>query len=174
MPVENEMNQDRHRTARVVAAYLRRNPLPTDQLGSLVSKVHEALGNLGKAPEPVAERTPPVPIRRSVQRDVVVCLDCGWRGHTLRRHLMTRHGISPDQYRARWNLRADHPLIAPEYSQRRSAMAKQLGFGRSRPPAEATESPEPDQTAARSRPRRQRRARSKSTKSRATVVGVQR
>jgi predicted transcriptional regulator len=161
--LENEVNQDRHRTAQIVAAYLRRNPLPTDQLASLVSTVHEALGNLGKAPEPVAERTPAVSIRRSVQRDVVVCLDCGWRGHTLRRHLMTRHGLSPDEYRARWKLRAEHPLTAPEYSERRSAMAKQVGLGRSRPPVAATESPEPDQTAAQSRPRRQRRARSKST-----------
>src|SRR5580704_6458053 len=156
MPVENEVNQDRHRTAQVVAAYLRHNQLPTDQLASLVSTVHEALGNLGKAPEPVAERTPAVTIRRSVHRDYVICLDCGWRGHMLRRHLMTRHGLSPDQYRARWNLRPEHLLTAPEYSERRSAMAKQLGLGRGRPAAGTTESPEPDQTAAQSRPRRQR------------------
>jgi predicted transcriptional regulator len=163
MPNENEMDQDRHRTAQIVAAYLRHNQLPTDQLASLVSKVHEAFRNLGKAPEPVAERSPAVPIRRSVQRDAVVCLECGWRGHTLRRHLMRLHRLSPTEYRARWSLRAEHPLIAPEYSQRRSAMAKQFGLGRSRPPAEATESPEPDPTAAKSRPRRQRRARAKST-----------
>jgi len=162
MPVENKMNQDRHRTAQIVAAYLRRNPLPTDQLASLVSTVHEALGNLGKAPEPVAERTPAVSIRRSVQRDVVVCLDCGWRGHTLRRHLMARHGLSADQYRVRWSLRPEHQLTAPEYSERRSAMAKQLGLGRGpQVAAAATETPESDQTAAKSRPRRQRRARSK-------------
>jgi predicted transcriptional regulator len=163
MPVENEVNQDRHRTAQVVAAYLRRNPLPTDQLASLVSTVHEALGNLGNVAGPVAERSSAVPIRRSVHRDYVVCLDCGWRGHTLRRHLMTRHGLSPTEYRARWSLRAEHPLIAPEYSQRRSAIAKQLGLGRGRQAAEATENPEQDQTAARPRPRRQRRARSKAT-----------
>jgi predicted transcriptional regulator len=163
MPVENEVNQDRHRTAQVVAAYLRHNQLPTDQLASLVSTVHEALGNLGKAPEPVAERTPAVSIRRSVHRDYVICLDCGWRGHMLRRHLMTRHGLSPDQYRARWNLRPEHLLTAPEYSERRSAMAKHLGLGRGRPAAGATESPEPDQTAAQPRPRRQRRARAKAT-----------
>jgi predicted transcriptional regulator len=163
MPVENEVNQDRHRTAQVVAAYLRHNQLPTDQLASLVSTVHEALGNLGKAPEPVAERTPAVSIRRSVHRDYVICLDCGWRGHMLRRHLMTRHGLSPDQYRARWNLRPEHLLTAPEYSERRSVMAKHLGLGRGRPVAGATESPEPDQTAAQPRPRRQRRARAKAT-----------
>jgi predicted transcriptional regulator len=81
----------------------------------------------------------------------------------VRRHLMARHGLSPDQYRARWNLRPEHPLTAPEYSERRSAMAKQVGLGRSRPPAAATESAEPDQTAARTRPRRQRSARSKAT-----------
>ena len=132
MPNENEMDQDRHRTAQIVAAYLRHNQLPTDQLASLVSKVHEAFGNLGRAPEPVAERTPAVPIRRSVQRDAVVCLECGWRGHTLRRHLMRLHRLSPTEYRARWSLRAEHPLIAPEYSQRRSAMAKQIGLGRGR------------------------------------------
>jgi predicted transcriptional regulator len=163
MPDENEMDQDRHRTAQIVAAYLRHNQLPTDQLASLVSKVHEAFGNLGKAPEPVAERTPAVPIRRSVQRDAVVCLECGWRGYTLRRHLMRRHRLSPTEYRARWSLRAEHPLIAPEYSQRRSAMAKQFGLGRGRPAAGAAESPEPDQTAAQPRPRRQRRARAKAT-----------
>jgi predicted transcriptional regulator len=116
MPNENEMDQDRHRTAQIVAAYLRHNQLPTDQLASLVSKVHEAFRNLGKAPEPVAERSPAVPIRRSVQRDAVVCLECGWRGHTLRRHLMRLHRLSPTEYRARWSLRAEHPLIAPEYS----------------------------------------------------------
>jgi len=158
MPVENETNQDRHRTAQIVAAYLRHNQLPTDRLAALISGVHHALGNIGKVPEPVEERSPAVPIRRSVQRDVVVCLDCGWRGQTLRRHLMARHGLSPDQYRARWSLRPEHPLTAPEYSERRSAMAKQFGLGRDRPSVEATKSPEPDQTATPSRPRRQRRA----------------
>ena len=161
MPVENEVNQDRHRTAEIVVAYLRHNQLPTDQLAALISGVHHALGNLGKVPELVEERSPAVPIRRSVQRNVVVCLDCGWRGHMLRRHLVARHGLSPDQYRVRWNLRPEHPLTAPEYSERRSAMAKQLGLRRGRPSAEATESSEPDQTAAPSRPRRQRRGRGK-------------
>jgi predicted transcriptional regulator len=155
MPVENEVNQDRHRTAEIVVAYLRHNQLPTDQLAALISGVHHALGNLGKVPELVEERSPAVPIRRSVQRDVVVCLDCGWRGHMLRRHLMTRHGLRPDQYRDRWNLRPEHPLTAPEYSERRSAMAKQLGLGRGRS-SEAVENPEPDQTATPSRPRRAR------------------
>src|ERR1700756_1256611 len=101
MPVENEVNQDRHRTAQIVAAYLRHNQLPTGQLASLVSAVHEALGTLGKAPEPVAERTPAVAIRRSVHRDYVVCLDCGWRGQMLKSHLPTGHGLSVQQYRVR-------------------------------------------------------------------------
>jgi predicted transcriptional regulator len=156
MPVENGVNQDRHRTAQIVAAYLRHNQLPTNQLAALISGVHYALGNLGKVPEVVDERSPAVPIRRSVQRDVVVCLDCGWRGHMLRRRLTARHGLSPDQYRARWSLRPEHPLTAPEYSERRSAMAKQFGLGRGRRSAEATESREPDQTATPSRPRRRR------------------
>src|SRR6266478_291789 len=72
-----------------------------------------------------------VPIRRSVHRDYVVCLECGWRGQMLRRHI-AGHGLSVEQYRARWSLRPDHPITAPDYSERRSTIAKQLGLGRTR------------------------------------------
>src|SRR6266436_2434732 len=123
---------DRELTSTIVAAYVRRNQIGSDQLGTLISTVHRALAGLGK---PVAEvneeRTPAVPIRRSVHRDYVVCLECGWRGQMLRRHV-AGHGLSVEQYRARWSLRPDHPITAPGYSERRSTMAKRLGLGRTR------------------------------------------
>ena len=74
--------------------------------------------------------TPAVPLRRSVQRDAVVCLECGWKGKMLRRHLSTRHGLTGEQYLKRWNLPSEHPLTAPNYSEQRSSLAKELGLGR--------------------------------------------
>jgi predicted transcriptional regulator len=123
----------RELTSRIVAAYVRQNQIGSDQLAILISTVHEVITSLGKpAQESEVERTPAVPIRRSVHRDYVVCLECGWRGQMLKRHLTTGHGLSVDQYRARWNLPREHPMTAPGYSERRSGLAKQLGLGRNR------------------------------------------
>src|SRR5271169_7021168 len=135
---------DRELTTDIVAAYVRRNQIRADQLPVLISTVHKALATLGK---PVAEfdreRSPAVPIRRSVHRDYVVCLECGWRGQMVRRHLTTGHGLTVDAYRARWNLARDHALVAPAYSERRSTLALQLGLGRTRgASAETTAVPE--------------------------------
>jgi predicted transcriptional regulator len=146
-------------TAKIVAAYVRRNQVGADQLASLISTVHQALGQLGKPAEPVVERTPAVSIRRSVQHDHVICLDCGWRGQMLRRHVTTAHGLSVEQYRTRWNLPADHTMTAPAYSERRSTMAKQLGLGRARGASvKAPELPASETSAA--APRRRGRPRS--------------
>ena len=99
---------DRELTTSIVAAYVRRNQIPSDQLVTLISTVHQALSALGKpAAETETERTPAVPIRRSVHRDYVVCLECGWRGQMLRRHLATGHELSVDQYRIRWTCRGN-------------------------------------------------------------------
>jgi predicted transcriptional regulator len=92
--------------------------------------VHRTIDNLGKPIEPQAPLIPAVPVRRSVQRDAVICLDCGWKGKMLRRHLNTRHGLSAEQYLRRWNLASEHPLTAPSYSEQRSTLAKELGLGR--------------------------------------------
>jgi predicted transcriptional regulator len=150
----------------VVSAYLRRNQVAADQLASLLSTVHQALADLGgPAQEAIVERTPAVSIRRSVQRDYVVCLDCGYRGQMIRRHLMTAHGLTVDAYRARWNLPRDHALVAPAYSERRSGLAKQLGLGRhGRASAEVAMVPEAE-TATAPQPSRKRRGqpRSKAT-----------
>jgi predicted transcriptional regulator len=124
---------NRELTATIVAAYVRQNQIASDQLATLISTVHRALVGLGKpATEAEVERTPAVPIRRSVHRDYVVCLECGWRGQMLKRHVATGHGLTVEQYRARWNLPREHPMIAPGYSEQRSSLAKQIGLGRGR------------------------------------------
>ena len=93
---------DRELTTKIVVAYVRRNQIAFDQLRILISTIHQALFGFGKpSAETETDPTPAVPIRRSVHRDYVVCLECGWRGQTLRRHLSSRHGLSSDQYRAR-------------------------------------------------------------------------
>jgi predicted transcriptional regulator len=93
---------NRDLAVKIVSAYLRRNQVAADQLASLISTVHQALADLGKpASEAVVERTPAVSIRRSVQRDFVVCIECGWRGKMVRRHLGTAHGLTVDAYRRR-------------------------------------------------------------------------
>src|SRR5437762_2795988 len=117
--------------ARIVAAFVRRNQIGTDQIPTLISSVYQVLTGLAK-PEPkvTAPRTPAVPIKQSVRRDYVVCLECGWRGHMLRRHITTAHGLTAEEYRKRWNLSWEHPLVAPAYSERRSGLAKELGLGR--------------------------------------------
>ena len=125
------VSANRELATRIVAAYVRRHQIGGDQIGTLISTVHQALAGLGKAePEAAGPRTPAVPIRQSVRRDYVVCLECGWRSLMLRRHLATAHGLTAEEYRTRWNLPWEHPLVAPAYSERRSGLAKQLGLGR--------------------------------------------
>ena len=102
---------DTELTTNIVAGYVRHNQIGADQLPVLISTVHQALAGLGKSKaETEMERTPAVPIRRSVHQDYVVCLECGWRGKMLKRHLSTAHGLTVEDYRARWNLPREHAL----------------------------------------------------------------
>jgi predicted transcriptional regulator len=117
---------------RIVSSYVRHHNIAVDQLSGLIAEVHRVLAGLGSEPASAEARTPAVPVRRSVQQDHVVCLDCGYRGMTLRRHIRAAHGLEPAAYRDRWKLLVDHPLTAPSYSARRSTLAIQLGLGRSR------------------------------------------
>jgi predicted transcriptional regulator len=119
-----------HLTAKIVVSYVRHQRLGPDQLSDLITSVRRAIGQLGQPPEPDEVLTPAVSVRRSVQRDCVICLDCGYRGKTLTRHIAMRHGLSGDEYRQRWELRSNHPLTAPAYSEHRSTIAKARGFGR--------------------------------------------
>ena len=121
---------DREHVAKIVSAYAKRNALAADQLPALIATVHGALVGIegGVLPEPTKELVPAVPIRRSVQPDAITCLDCGYRGKMLKRHLTT-HQLTPDEYRKRWGLKRDYPMVAPNYAARRSALAKSLGLG---------------------------------------------
>jgi predicted transcriptional regulator len=143
----------------IVSSYVRQNSIAVDQLAGLIATVHRTLSDLGQsAPEPVA-LVPAVPIKRSVQHDHVVCLECGFRGHTLRRHLRVAHGLEPAAYRGRWKLSADHPITAPVYSEQRSTMAKGIGFGR-RPRQVVVSTPTPEVIAPPAAKRRGRQSRS--------------
>src|SRR5947209_8903289 len=115
---------------KIIASYVSHHNVAPEQIPELINSVHRTFDSLGKPVEPQAALTPAVPIRRSVQRDAVICLECGWKGKMLRRHLSTRHGLTGDEYLRRWNLPSDHPLTAPIYSEQRSSLAKELGLGR--------------------------------------------
>src|ERR1700730_1562718 len=118
--------------AMIVKGYVVQHRVRPDQISDLVTSVYQALGQLGQPIPPEEVLVPAVSVRRSVHQDYVVCLDCGYRAKMLRRHISTRHGLNRDEYLKRWGLRSDHPLTAPAYSERRSAMAKGFGFGRKR------------------------------------------
>jgi predicted transcriptional regulator len=133
--IENEsvMNTEeinRHFTAKIVISYFRNHAVRSEQVSDLITSVQQALGQLFRLTQPEEVRTPAVSVRRSVHRNYVICLDCGYRGQMLQRHIGTRHGLGRDEYLQRWGLRSDHPLIAPAYSERRSSLAKALGLGR--------------------------------------------
>ena len=123
-------------TTKIVGSYLRHHTVGASQLPDLITLVHRSLSELA-LPALVEEvLTPAVSVRQSVRHDYVVCLECGYRGKTLRRHIRHRHGLTRDEYLRRWGLQAGHPLTAPAYTERRSTLAKQLGLGR-KPKAEA-------------------------------------
>jgi predicted transcriptional regulator len=114
----------------IVSSYVRHHTVRPEQLSDLITIVHHALGHLGEPVQAEEVLVPAVSVRRSVHHDYVVCLDCGYRGKTLRRHISTRHGFDRDEYVRRWGLRSDHPLNAPAYSEQRSTLAKAIGLGR--------------------------------------------
>jgi predicted transcriptional regulator len=133
-------------TAKIVGSYLRNHTVGAGQLPDLIATVHRSLRELGRQ-APVEEvLTPAVSVRQSVRHDYVVCLECGYRGKTLRRHVSSRHGLNRAEYLRRWGLQPDHPLTAPAYSERRSSLAKQLGLGR-KPKTEAALAPIPAESA---------------------------
>ena len=133
--------QLRQLTARIVGGYLSHHTVPAGQLANLIAWVYDALRDLHALAPPTEIRTPAVPVRQSVGRDYVVCLECGFRGQTLGRHLTLKHQLTPAQYRTRWNLPGHHPVVAPLYTERRSAIARQIGLGRRRAQSPRPETP---------------------------------
>ena len=165
MPGESSAAPEtRELAARIIAAYVRRNQIAADEINALISTVYQALAGLGRGPEQEpAERVPAVPIRRSVTSDAVFCLECGWKGKMLRRHVGTAHTLSVRAYRSRWNLSAEHPIVAPSYSAQRSGMARELGLGRSRAASDERSSQSVSASALEAAPKRRGRPRRPST-----------
>lgn len=160
---------DPHLMATIVRSYVRHHAVGADQVSDLITSVHRALVQLGKPTQPEEVWTPAVSVRQSVRHEYVVCLDCGYRGKMLRRHISIQHGLSRDEYLRRWGLRSDHPLIAPAYAEQRSTFAKARGFGRkpearetSAPPATAISVPVAADPKSEAKPTRRRSTRSAS------------
>jgi predicted transcriptional regulator len=116
----------------IVAAYVSRNTISADAVPDIIRSVHAALDGLGKTQVPQVEERlkPAVPVNRSIQHDYIVCLEDGKRLKMLKRYLRLRYNLSPEDYRRRWNLPPDYPMVAPAYAARRSDFAKQIGLGR--------------------------------------------
>lgn len=115
----------------IVSAYVRNNTLHTAELPDLIRNVHAALMGLSRTAE--AEPEPPkpaVPVKKSIYKDYLVCLEDGQKFKSLKRHLRSKYGLSPDEYRQKWGLPADYPMVAPGYSEKRSKLAKKMGLGR--------------------------------------------
>ena len=118
-------------TAHVVAAYVRNNPLPTTELNSVIQTVHGSLATLNGGGEAKAQpQRPAISVRRSIRPDYIVCLEDGKKLKMLKRHLRTTYGMTPEEYRAKWGLPPDYPMVAPNYAKQRSEFAKQIGLGR--------------------------------------------
>ena len=132
-------------TGRITAAYLRGNILPAADIPSVIGIVHSAFLQLVQPPPLQQEETrkPAVPIRKSVTAEYIVCLEDGRELKMLKRYLKATYGMTPDQYRARWNLPADYPMVAPAYAEKRSDLARASGLGRRRPEPEPQPVPAP-------------------------------
>jgi predicted transcriptional regulator len=118
-------------TADIVAAHLANNSVAVSDIPVLIHNVHTALTSLGgPVVVPEVKQEPAVSIRASIKPDYIICLDDGKKLKMLKRHLMTHYGMTPDDYRAKWNLPADYPMVAPNYAETRRALAKKIGLGR--------------------------------------------
>ena len=122
-------------SADIVCAYVSHNALSVTDLPKLIADVHTALRSLhGKGiPEPVEELRPAVPVRKSISPDFLICLEDGKKFKSLKRHLRTHYNLAPEEYREKWGLPADYPMVAPNYSATRSRLAKDNGLGRKAP-----------------------------------------
>jgi predicted transcriptional regulator len=130
------------RTAEIVSAHVGNNAIAGAEVGALIQTIFDTLSGLAaNEPATAVELTPAVPIRRSVTDHHIVCLEDGKKLKMLKRHLMSDHGLTPETYRAKWGLKPDYPMVAPNYSAQRQALAKQIGLGRK--PAAPPTVPEP-------------------------------
>ena len=127
----DDKNEVIERTADIVSAYVGNNTISAAELPALIQSVHRALAGVSGGAEVVeaAPRDPAVPIRRSITPDFIICLEDGRKFKSLKRHLRTKYNMSPEEYRAKWGLPKDYPMVAPNYAKARSDLAKQMGLG---------------------------------------------
>jgi len=116
-------------TAQIVSAHIANNAVATESLPGLIQEIYKTLTNVGKETVPPDRPQPAVSVKKSIFPDYLVCLEDGKKLKMLKRHLQTSYGISPEQYRERWGLAADYPMVAPNYARHRSSLAKQIGLG---------------------------------------------
>lgn len=130
-PAEMGGQLDLELTAEVVSAYVSNNPVPASELPALIATVADSINRLsGPTPAELDKPVPAVPIKKSITNDYLISLEDGKKFKSLKRALSTRYGLTPDEYRAKWGLPADYPMVAPGYSAARSELAKQMGLGR--------------------------------------------
>lgn len=120
--------------AEIVSAYVSNNSVPAGDLPGLIGDVHSALLRVtsAAAPPPIEAPKPAVPAKKSITSDYIVCLEDGKKFKSLKRHLRTQYNMSPDDYREKWGLAADYPMVAPNYAKARSQLAKEMGLGQQR------------------------------------------
>jgi predicted transcriptional regulator len=116
-------------TANIVAAHVSKNALSSDELPGLIRQVYQSLATVGTGNAPAERPSPAVPIKKSVTNDFIVCLEDGKKLKMLKRHLKAAYNMSPEQYRERWGLPPDYPMVAPNYAKKRSQLARDLGLG---------------------------------------------
>ena len=120
----------------VVASYVRHNELPASRIPEIIHSVHDSLSVLNaNGSRQKTQQRPAVPVRKSVTPDYIICLEDGKKLKMLKRHLRSAYSLTPEEYRAKWDLSPDYPMVAPNYAAQRSVFAKQIGLGRKRTPA---------------------------------------
>jgi predicted transcriptional regulator len=128
MPDTNDQGVSLNQVTEIVSAYVSNNSVPTNQIADLIMSVHQTLMNVDeKLPETL---NPAVPIKQSVKPDYIVCLEDGKKLKMLKRHLRVSYNLSPDEYRKKWGLKDDYPMVAPKYAAQRSELAKKIGLGK--------------------------------------------
>ena len=129
MPEETPTTDVLGLTAQIISAHVSNNAVSPDALPSLIQEVYRTLAGVGKEPTQPDRPQPAVPVKKSVFRDHIVCLEDGKKLKMLKRHLRTAYNMTPEQYRERWGLGADYPMVAPDYARHRSSLAKKIGLG---------------------------------------------
>ncbi|MEO0981988.1 MAG: MucR family transcriptional regulator [Pseudomonadota bacterium] len=119
-------------TAEIVSAYVGSNPVQGVEIPNIIRSVHDSLKGLGEPEPPKVELKPAVSIKKSITDDYLICLEDGKKFKSLKRHLRSKYDMSPEEYRAKWRLPIDYPMVAPSYARQRSNLAKQMGLGQTR------------------------------------------